>query len=103
MTTVMRGHRSANNLGRTVLLIVLDRDHVVHWTHAAGRDRGAYAHTLGRDVDLPVRGASAAIGHRRRRGRGRDATTARADVPVRAVGVGGAGREPRPPALACTP
>src|SRR4051794_18037801 len=72
--------RSVNNHWRAILLAVHDRDHVTRRTLAIrwGRAAGARAWR-----DVPIRGASAGIGPRRRSGRRGDATTARADVPVR--------------------
>ena len=84
-----RRRRSVNHHWRTILLIVLDRDHVTPGACAVRWGRGADG-PGGRDA--PIRGATA-IGPRRRSGRRGDATTTRADVPARAVGVGGARRK----------
>src|SRR5258708_28021552 len=93
MTMATPERRSVDLHWRTILLTVLDRDHITRGTCAIHWGRGADAHAPVLDVGLPIRGAGAGIGPRRRRsGRGGDATTARADVPVRAVGRGGAGR-----------
>src|SRR5262249_34979263 len=79
---------------RTILLTVLNRDHVTRGTSAIHWGRRAHAHAVGVHVVLPIRGASAGIGWRRRRGRRVNAATARADVVVRTVAVGGARQEP---------
>src|SRR5713101_5703911 len=108
MTMATPERRSVNLDWRTILLIVQDREHVTRGTLAIRWGRGADARAPGH-VGLPVRGASAGIGPRRRsagigprRRRRGEATTLRADVAVRAVGVGGAGRKPLRPHVAGT-
>src|SRR4051812_756034 len=89
--------RLTNPLGRTVLLIVLDRDHVTQGATAARRRRRAAAHARGRDVNLPVRRAVAGAGPGSALAiwRRSDATTSAADVAGRAFVVGGAGQHIR--------